>query len=93
MAKYAFNHEAEGLHNGLRIKEPRFDEIIKLAKVAFFVEDDILYSFESLLNNGQPANMVEAAAMGYVLGMIRAQQSAMNSNPIATILRGMRGEE
>ena len=89
--RYAFNHDAETLQGGLGIPEPRMDELIKLAKAAYFMEDDAVHSFEALLNNAQPTNMVEAAAAGYSLGIIRAQTQGAGKNPLLEMLRKMGG--
>lgn len=91
MAEYAFNHDAGNLHGGLGIDEKRIDAIIKHANAAYHLEDDVVHSMERLLNEAQPANIVEAIAMGYALGMIKGRETA-NQNQLAQLLSGLGGE-
>lgn len=91
MAKYAFNHDAGNLHGGLGIDEKRIDAIIKHANAAYHLEDDVVHSMERLLNEAQPANIVEGIAMGYALGMIKGREIA-NQNPLVQLFSGLGGE-
>ena len=91
--KYAFNHDETTLCGGVGISDERMEKLIKMARIAFFTEDDAVHSMEQLLNNAQCANMVEAAVAGYCLGIIRGQELAGRKNPLAALLQQLGGDE
>jgi len=91
--KYAFNHDETTLCGGVGISDERMEKLIKMARIAFFTEDDAVHSMEQLLNNAQCANFVEAAVSGYCLGMIRAHELVGRKNPLAALLRQLGDDE
>lgn len=85
MNKYAFNHEAEQMPEGLGIQEDRFDQLNEAARDAVLralVYDDAINNtlkmFECAINKALPKGEVEAMMFGYMLGKTHAKISELN---------------
>lgn len=87
---YVFNHETEGVHDGIGIPEPRFDEIIDTAEEAYRKSSNTVQAMEYAMNKINPT-IVEALAIGYSIGIIHEKVgAALADNPIASLLQQMR---
>lgn len=85
MTDYKLNHEGTDMVEGLNMDEPRFDEIATEAKVAGIRGKNMIEVFEIALNAAQPKDIIEAALLGYSLGVAQGEGKARN--PLAQMLQ------
>ena len=90
MDKYAFLNDKESLNEALGIPEARFNEIVKVCRIAIIEGDSKVSSLEYAMNKVEPKNMVEAAFLGYALcTVIDAETSPLKA--IFAVMSKMRG--